>query len=1422
MVKLDGSTKTVDKIGRITVQTPVKSGLTFNLVSEYGYGVTRDWKIVEHRFGDLATMGIQRYSVGGGARRFQFIKSSLNYNDRRYLNDFYDSVQGSFQSFTYPVPNDDISKMPARQWPAGFTNYEVIFDLPPLSATDLANRVQTGISFVEVLDSSTAPSYTVNNVSTRFPPDAILQRLAYQAQTIVPLIHIKVRNPAVPDIYLSDRRLNMSGFPGAPNPTTFLARLLGIGQPGQSDVIMSQSIDGRADTVRFTFGNADRAMTALLNDCSIEYAGIDLSLFHVQSNSLIQLWKGVVISWEFDGSPHMSVQCSDGMFPITQAYPPRAVSRQCWKPFNADVVPGYRPCPYSTASSGAQGGDPNSCDYNYNSKNGCLAHGMSQYFGGHPEQPQSVSIKDMGASSFWNQVGVLATSILSDSIWGAPLPEIWCNSMGSPQRAYWATCMVAAVREESTFMDVLGIVGAGPIGQFEGMSVQTNSDGNKFVVAPTADGLFPQGLKLDSHLNITTNTMMGLRWVLGNDPSHLATSATDGWDSMALGQGTPQYWAVADPTFHNIPTPNQVVPYAAGTAMCEIRYPIDAGKGVTPTTAESHNMQVPVRYGLTANVFDINDTRSLLTGCINPFWIAANSYFRALGIQSADPATQLSVIVRESITNSAGMGSADIAGTWVNPIVGTVLPGYTLTPTGAALYGANLDYYNNTFTYQTGTSTIHSISINQAISQGYVQQIGTSGMEPQFMFQGAVGNEFKPFRDWLTEILNCCLGYFCFEFGKLLLGIRYTAIPTDNFEMGSMIYQSLSVTPISGQFEYLKINFANVELQYQSDFAEYQDKDHALYYGRGGAPLTSSMKSIGISTLSQGLRVAVSRVREEIGGILRPDQPNPYVEWDNNKRATFKTTLLALNTEVGQVVSITHPDIATYPGAPAGAKAGANPPFPANTWPFRIKKWMLHSDWSVTVVADSCVDSMYALEVGHVPTGVGPRPMPILYFGEPLGQWAPHQVQADLYDALYPSEWSFSLTQTFRYGGDGTLLTSAVMGGCLPVNEFIPNCGAPDIKKGGASWAPGGSIPGGTTIYVQVCASIVTSSNTTYSPPSEILVLQVPPDGNNHTITINNIVWPQVSGLTSWAFFAGISEDLICLQAWGPGQPTSIMFNGPVIRQTYSVPDYDLHILRLRATRMIHGGVLGAEVQAIDHSSITSWNTIDVAGTDNWTGRVLAIIGRQMTDGVTQFQHFNVQAWNPATGVYTLDRDPITEGHVNIGDTFVICFKGYDNSATPNVIGDPGLANANNSPPHSAETPHDPTRIGQMVRVIKGTGRGLSAKIIDNDTTSYTLDRNLVIDATSIWVVTDPGWSYSKDVVVDNAEPLKTTLSEIPINNYYQTQLLLEGVTIDNEGDIVDDTNACVRMLYIPGVQGTTNVTTVPPPLGRNTVLAVA
>ena len=122
-----------------------------------------------------------------------------------------------------------------------------------------------------------------------------------------------------------------------------------------------------------------------------------------------------------------------------------------------------------------------------------------------------------------------------------------------------------------------------------------------------------------------------------------------------------------------------------------------------------------------------------------------------------------------------------------------------------------------------------------------------------------------------------------------------------------MLYQSLTLEPIEAAFEHLIIDFADQAYQYQANTAEYQDKTHAAYYGRSGSPLTARQHSVGCGTLSQALRIAAVRTREEVGGI------SP-IQWRNARNAYWSTTVLALGTFAGQVVSVTHPDVPGYRG----------------------------------------------------------------------------------------------------------------------------------------------------------------------------------------------------------------------------------------------------------------------------------------------------------------------------------------------------------------------------------------------------------------------------------------------------------------------------------------------------------------------------
>jgi hypothetical protein len=1344
----------MDSIGRISVPDPPQfSGPTFPLVSHYPVVMTRPYELISHRFGGGATLSVQDFAIGFQARRFQVQGQAVSLTQRTALLAFYNAVQGSYQSFSYPVPNADQTT----------TAYRVTFDTPPLSITDLTTMCRTGFTLVEDITTAQEGPYSLSGIPLlRFPNTALSAALLSQVQRIIPLIRIRVRNLSVPDIYLSDRRVIV-------NNQLYLPRLLNMGEPG-TDVVMSQSLSGAADNVQFTFGNADRTMSKLAIDCGLQFAVIDLSLYHVQTGILLQLWKGIILSHTRDGSAQFHVTCSDGLYPVTQNYPRRTITRQCWKTFNDGLN-----CPWATTPGAT--GNPSSCDYFFNSPNGCLSHGMSPYFGGHFSVPQGVLIHDEGTAHLsidWSpwmllspafgglQIArnrVTATSIVADNIWGKPLAEIYCNDDGDPRHALWANAAVIATRDESTFQDMLGLVGVGPIG-FEGMSVQTNSDGFKFLVTPLADGFPPQGFKVDSNLNIKGyHPELGLREVAGTDPADPTT------DQFALGQGTPQRWDVPDPTFSNILThqPHDILPYAAGTAFIEMRYSKDPGKGITPTTPGAHSMTVPIAQGLTGWRFDSAGNRTAEAGLTNPFWIAVNTYLRALGLDKASAATQLKAFDLASVSNFDSVsGAAQIADLRVQPIVGD-----------------------------------------------------QSTVETQFRFQGTIA-DFKPFRDWLTQILNCSLGFYTFEYGRLKLGCRENARATTGFTVGNMLYQSLSITPVplGGEFEYLKISFANRDLQYQQDTAEYQDKDHAAYYSRPGAPLTAPMNSPGLASLSQGLRVAATRVREEIGGVLRPDHSaNPYIEWDNNDLVTLRTTILALDTEVGDVVSITHPDIPSYPGPVSGSAGGAGYiPQPPNTWNYRIQRWTLHKDWSITIQARSVTDSMYDLAIGPKPADQLPPTQPPLLYAIPHGpMWAPHQVQATAIDALFPSEWSFDTDEEYITLADGSASAVVNVTGVLPVNTFAPATGTPSIGSIAQS-SVGGFIPSGTTLRVCVISYDATGVP---SPPSQIALVQTPGPGGStwdgaleawtdasdawgvrtNSITLAGINWP--AGGVSYGVFASSRDDLICLQQTGGlPLPSSIILAGPLSRSTYSLPSPFIAKVRIKAKLIVNGGVAGVAVQSVGVNTLVCAELIDTTVSPiDWTGRVVSIYGR--TPGSTPFTSFKVTAFDPATGTFTLDRDPT--GIVLAGDALVVRVKPDAPNAAPYTsIADTGLANVTN-----AYTGLSLDLTGNVIRVLAGTSRGKKATITANTLTSLTWDQPISMDDTTVFIVEEPGWRYTVDsTTIASSDPDSTVTLQLPVDNFAGKSLLLAGFTVDVDGSESPDGDQPMREEFIFGAPG--------------------
>ena len=363
-----------DVIGRITVPS-VSPTATFPLTTDFPHGKARKRQVITHTFGAANAKIEQRYYYGDPATRYQFHRQFLNLAARKQLRDFFDLVQGPNVPFYYAAPNEDGTT----------TTRTVVFDNAPLTLEDLTNAAcSVGLTFVEVQTS--APTYSVNATVTRFPGSTLGTALQAQAQEIIPLVRIRVLDAAVPDIFLSDRRVTIGATP-------YLPRLLRMNEPG-SEAILTQSIDGSTDDVTLTFGNADRVMVRVANDTQLRWARVELSLFHVDdpvglTGTILQLWAGYAIDWKSDAGPEFTLKASDILSALTLSSPIGSISRTCWRRYQLDGCPATGAVDTTHFPSALTG----SCDQGYNTPNGCMAHGANQSYGTTYCSPQTVILR---------------------------------------------------------------------------------------------------------------------------------------------------------------------------------------------------------------------------------------------------------------------------------------------------------------------------------------------------------------------------------------------------------------------------------------------------------------------------------------------------------------------------------------------------------------------------------------------------------------------------------------------------------------------------------------------------------------------------------------------------------------------------------------------------------------------------------------------------------------------------------------------------------------------------------------------------------------------------------------------------------------------------------------------------------------------
>ena len=814
-----------DTLGTISVPEPITLG-TFPLQPDYGAQIIYTPQVISHILGSAQEKITQRFYIGNGAKRFRFVRTGLTDAERVLIRNFWENTSGNYNSFIYNVPNSDGTTTP----------YTCRFENSELAWTAISNA-EFSISLMMVEIPVTNPIYTIALTVTRFPGTTLSAALASQVQEFIPLIKIQPREIGYPALFVSDRRCTVSG-------QLYQARLL------QWDGI-SQSMGSESDDAQFTFGNADRVMTAVFNSTNLDLARLEFSLFHVGTSIKLDLWAGDLTDCDAGEDNEFHTTFSDGLHQLNLPFPTRRVSRTCWK----DLDDGIN-CPASLVG-GTNLGTP--CDKGFNTPTGCVFHNMMPYHGGIQASPQGVITKDnsTGVHGF-GRSSLTSVSLVSDTVYDEVVPVIYTN-VPMPVNA-----KIVAGRDEGDFYTALGIVGEGPITSF-GELIRPGPPITK--VQHSLDGSYWHGYP---------RTRYGLRIGAGHDPVQ-DNDPDHGSDLFSLGQGGsgPQTYGVVK---------------AAGTAFIEIRRSDE--KGLQLTTIAEHAMQAIVTQGLSGWVWTAPGVRTMQV-LSNPAWIVIDILLRARSVIRASAA-----VAEQYFDVNAAIAFAVICDTVATKLVGT-------------------------------------------------------GMETQFQFAGNL-QESKPLRDWITEILMNASGGYSFSFGKIRLFGRFNSSTIEAYTIGNMVLGSLKYGYNKPAFNHLTANFADSEFEFSNNSVTLYDIDHAKEIGGISSPLflKSTMNLAGTFTKSQAARLLIARLREELGGVTATERKNA-------RRVNFRTTILGLASEVGQVDSITHTLL------------------PAGLIEFRVANWKLNKDYSIDISGRSTTDSMYDMTMGYKPADIVASPVPI-------------------------------------------------------------------------------------------------------------------------------------------------------------------------------------------------------------------------------------------------------------------------------------------------------------------------------------------------------------------------------------------------------------------------------------------------------------
>ena len=784
----------------------------------------------------------------------------------------------------------------------------------------------------------------------------------------------------------------------------------------------------------------------------------------------------------------------------------------------------------------------------------------------------------------------------------------------------------------------------------------------------------------------------------------------------------------------NVPPPNST--FAAGIAFVEIRR--TDPKGLQLSAVSDHAIIANVTSGIGGWVWNGPGQRVWTPGLANTVWVALNTYLRAIGLR-VDPSNQ------------------------------DAIPAYVMEQ------------------YFDLNQTMAMAAICDTVVPKLIPADGST--ELQFPFRGVL-KEQKPVRDWLREIMNGALGFYVFVNGKWWPGLRFNSsvLAGNAFTRAHLLYKSLVIAPPTPSFNWLVGNFGDEEFGFQLNNVTIYDIDHASYLGTPESPtyLTNTMSYVGISNKSQCARVITCRLREEIGGLKSGSGPHgtdsKVDEQMNARNFQFRTTLLALNTMVGDIISLTHPSL------PNGGYVEG-----------RVSHWSLNPDWTIDIQASSTTDDMYDQVAGPKPVDVSAPMVPPETLQTATGlAWMPNQIQPVASDPVYPPwERTFELRQEYLITTDGVYQPTIYVMGQMTMNRFI-SLDQPRIME--IALASGGTLSGPLTVYATVVQSDI---NRQPGVPSNLTAIWIPAGvtGQQVVLTVSAAADPVYA---FYDVYAGIDRRRMAWQ-WGStgGPPTTIAIPGPIHDMTLGLPEGAAWGIKVGAKHVWHAGIAGLLVNGVAAPNQIQSNDFIGSG-DNWVGQIAFVCSNIAGD--VPLWNFQVTAFDPTTGTLTVtpdcvpDSDPSSVNNVQPGDVLVV--YSFATSATANTITNTMWANSVNLAQSASNGFQPDQEIGRVVRILRGTGAGQWRSISSNNDITLTVSKawDVIPDTTSIFIVEEPSWPNAS-VTSQMIAPYLGVSAEIRVEvpNLAGTVALVGGFLVDVDGNATDDSVATYRMIYVFG-----------------------